>query len=40
MPVNLDDLYTDLQGLSKALEGSGRIDEHDHPQPMQSFLMQ
>lgn len=31
MNISMDDLYTDLQGLSKALEGSGRIDEHDIP---------
>jgi len=26
-----DDLYARLESLSKSLEGSGRIDEHDSP---------
>ena len=33
-----DDLYARLHSLSKALEGSGRIDEHDYPDAYATVL--
>lgn len=33
-----EDLYARLESLSKALEGSGRIDEHDHPNAYATVL--
>lgn len=34
----LDELYTRLHSLSKMLEGSGRIDEHDCPDAYATIL--
>lgn len=33
------EMYVGLESLSKALEGSGRIDEHDHPDAYKTILM-
>lgn len=33
-----DDLYARLETLSKALESSGRIDEHDYPNAYATVL--
>ena len=33
-----DDLYARLEALSKLLEGSGRIDERDHPDAYATIL--
>lgn len=36
--INLDDLYTDLQGLSKVLEGGSSINEDDQPEAYRILL--
>ncbi len=38
MPVDTDDLYAKLHSLSKSLEGSGRLDEHDNPDAYSTIL--
>lgn len=38
VPEALDDLYLKLHGLSKRLEGSGRIDESDAPEAYPAIL--